>query len=86
MPRKSLLASASLATVLAAYQVSAQSSAKSYSYDALGRLTQIEIIGGSADGENRDYSYDNVSNRTQVNASRDPAEPTPTPREVGGQS
>ncbi len=79
MLRKTLLASASLATILAAYQVSAQSSTKTYTYDALGRLVQVEISGGSADGENRDYSYDDASNRTQVIASKNAPAPTPTP-------
>ncbi len=79
MLRTTLLASASLATIVAACQVSAQSSTKSYSYDALGRLTQVEVAGGSSDGEVRDYAYDDASNRTQVTASSGGPSPTPTP-------
>lgn len=37
-----------------------------YTYDALGRLTQAAISGGPSAGVQRGYQYDRANNRTQV--------------------
>jgi len=41
-------------------------STESYSYDALGRLIEVEVSDGEQDGAKREYDYDNADNRTQV--------------------
>ncbi|MEL7217234.1 MAG: hypothetical protein AAGK01_02255 [Pseudomonadota bacterium] len=46
-----------------------QQSTKTYTYDQFGRLTKVEVQGGSKDGELREYSYDKSDNRTEVSSS-----------------
>lgn len=41
----------------------------SYSYDALGRLVQVQISGGPANGVLQSYQYDLAGNRTQYQIS-----------------
>lgn len=41
-------------------------STESYTYDALGRLTKVEVASGEQDGASRDYNYDKADNRSQV--------------------
>ena len=41
----------------------------SYSYDALGRLTNVRVAGGPANGVQRSYTYDATDNRTLLQVS-----------------
>lgn len=41
----------------------------SYTYDALGRLTQVQIQSGPGSGTSGSYSYDPAGNRTQYQVS-----------------
>ncbi len=79
MLRKTLLASASLATILVACQASAQSSTETFTYDPLGRLIKVEVADGPSDGEVRDYAYDDAGNRTLVTNGTGGSTPAPTP-------
>ncbi len=42
---------------------------KTYTYDALGRVTNVQISGGPASGTNSSYQYDPAGNRTNVTVS-----------------
>lgn len=42
---------------------------KTYTYDALGRVTNVQISGGPASGTNAGYQYDLAGNRTNVTVS-----------------
>lgn len=37
-----------------------------YSYDALGRVTSVQVAGGPSDGKQQIYRYDAAGNRTQL--------------------
>ena len=74
----SLLAGVVVGGVLLPEAVSAQSSTQTYSYDALGRLIEVDVSGGSEDGSSRDYSYDAAGNRTNVTSDSEAAAPTPS--------
>lgn len=63
MVRAMLLPAALLSAPAA---VSAQSSTKTYTYDALGRLILVETTGGQTDGEARAYEYDKAGNRIRL--------------------
>lgn len=39
---------------------------RQYTFDALGRLIEVDVSGGPADGVARDYAYDDAGNRTKV--------------------
>jgi hypothetical protein len=43
----------------------AQSSTRTYAYDALGRLTAVTVSGGQNNGEAHSICYDSAGNRTQ---------------------
>ena len=45
---------------------------KSYNYDALGRVTGVQISGGPAGGTNAGYQYDAAGNRSNVTVSGSP--------------
>ena len=60
------LVSASLAALWLVNPAFAQQSTETYTYDALGRLTKVDVTGGSSDGEHRNYDFDAAGNRTQV--------------------
>jgi YD repeat-containing protein len=47
-----------------------------YTYDALGRLTQTQIAGGPAAGVTRTYQLDSAGNRTQVQVTGAPISAT----------
>ncbi len=53
-----------------------------YTYDALGRLTNVQVNGGPANGVQRNYSYDATDNRTffQVSGAADSGSVTITPQ------
>ena len=68
MSRKHFVAAVVLAS-LPVTLAQGQSSTKTYTYDQFGRLTKVEVEGGSKDGEQREYTYDKSDNRTQVNSS-----------------
>ncbi|WP_298469284.1 hypothetical protein [uncultured Erythrobacter sp.] len=68
MSRKHVLAGLLLAT-LPVTLAHGQNSTKTYTYDQFGRLTKVEVQGGSKDGEQREYTYDKSDNRTEVKSS-----------------
>lgn len=37
-----------------------------YTYDALGRVTNVQVVGGAAHGQYESFSYDAAGNRVQV--------------------
>lgn len=43
-----------------------------YTYDALGRVTKVDQVGGPANGTSTAYNYDAASNRTNVTVSGSP--------------
>lgn len=49
----------------------AQSSTKTYEYDALGRLVKVETVGGRENDTRRDYEYDPAGNRLEVDSTKD---------------
>tara|TARA_R100001224_G_C4026956_1_gene151308 strand:+ start:2347 stop:2658 length:312 start_codon:yes stop_codon:yes gene_type:complete len=49
----------------------AQSSIKTYQYDALGRLVKVETTGGQENDTRRDYEYDPAGNRLSVDSTKD---------------
>lgn len=67
--------------MLVAYGASASESI-SYTYDSLGRLTNVQVVGGPANGVQRSYSYDATDNRTffQVSGAADTGSVTITPQ------
>ena len=62
--------------------VFAQSSIKTFEYDALGRLVEVRTSGGQNANEAREYCYDAAGNRVRVRSSNNGSSincPTPTP-------
>ena len=60
--------------------LSAQSTTKTYKYDAQGRLVEVSKTGGSENNQRVRYCYDKAGNRTAVKAKADgtlPACPNP---------
>ncbi|MAO04759.1 MAG: hypothetical protein CL804_09645 [Citromicrobium sp.] len=49
----------------------AQTSTKTYEYDALGRLVKVETSGGQENDTRRDYEYDPAGNRLSVDSTND---------------
>lgn len=49
----------------------AQSSTKTYEYDALGRLVKVETNGGQENDTRREYEYDPAGNRLSVDSTKD---------------
>jgi YD repeat-containing protein len=45
---------------------------KTYTYDALGRVTGVQTSGGPSSGTNAGYQYDPAGNRTNVTVSGSP--------------
>ena len=45
---------------------------KTYTYDALGRVTNVQASGGPSNGTNAAYTYDPASNRTNVTVTGSP--------------
>ena len=64
-----LLAGAVLA--FSASGLSAQSTTKTYKYDAQGRLIEVRKTGGSENNQRVRYCYDKAGNRTAVKAKAD---------------
>jgi hypothetical protein len=63
---------ASVAALCGASVAFAQQETTTYTYDALGRLTQVQKSGGPADGTTSVYNYDAASNRTNVTVTGSP--------------
>lgn len=64
MGRRIWKMSLTLCAVICTGAASAQSSTETYTYDALGRLTKVEVSGGQNNGDQRDLTYDPAGNRT----------------------
>ena len=60
-----------LAALLAGSAASAQETTY-YTYDALGRLVQVNKSGGPVNGVQTSYNYDAASNRTNVTVTNAP--------------
>jgi len=57
--------SATLAASTCAWNVAGAAQTVSYTYDALGRLTQVQVLGGPGTGTTQNYQYDVTGNRLQ---------------------
>lgn len=66
MRRLQLVAGICLASVSGTSLAQSTTSTEAYTYDALGRVTKVEVTDGEQDGASRNYDYDNADNRTQV--------------------
>jgi hypothetical protein len=53
-----------LAVCICCASVALAAESVSYSYDALGRMTKVQVAGGPANGVQRSYLYDAANNRT----------------------
>jgi YD repeat-containing protein len=56
---------APLAVVVCASKIAGAAQTVTYAYDALGRLTDVQILAGPGNGVTQNYVYDAAGNRTQ---------------------
>ncbi len=98
MGRISTLGACSVLVLAATGAVIAQSSTKTYEYDALGRLVEARTAGGANNNEAHEICYDAAGNRTRFRATNNGTSidcltgsaptpsptPTPTPTPTGG--
>jgi YD repeat-containing protein len=94
--RISTLGACSVLVLAATGAVVAQSSTKTYEYDALGRLVEARTSGGANNNEAHEICYDAAGNRIRFRATNDGSSitcptgstptpsPTPTPTPTGG--
>jgi hypothetical protein len=68
--------SATLAASTCAWNVASAAQTVSYTYDALGRLTQVQILGGPGSGTTQTFQYDLAGNRLQQSVTAPGQTPT----------
>ncbi|WP_300545123.1 hypothetical protein [Maricaulis sp.] len=65
MCKRAMLVSATLSGAVLFGGAAGASETVTYSYDAQGRVVEVEHSGGPNDGVKREYQYDDADNRTQ---------------------